>query len=45
MDHASDALDLEVFEIEHAKPPGCNSSSTNNRCTCPVYYGDDSIES
>jgi len=32
-------LDLEVFEIEHGKPPGCSgSSSTNPRCTCPVYF-------
>jgi hypothetical protein len=35
------ALDFEVTEIERASRPGCNSSSTNPRCTCPVRLGDD----
>ncbi len=30
------SLDLEVAEIERKGRPGCNSSSTSNRCTCPV---------
>ena len=37
-------LDLEVFEIEHGKPPGCSgSSSTNPRCTCPVYFDTEEV--
>lgn len=35
------ALDFEVVEIERARRPGCNSSSTNPRCTCPVRLGED----
>jgi hypothetical protein len=35
------ALDFEVTEIERASRPGCNSASTNPRCTCPVRLGDD----
>jgi hypothetical protein len=30
------ALRLEVEEIENRSKPGCNSSSTNPLCTCPV---------
>lgn len=30
------ALKLEVEEIENRSKPGCNSSSTNPLCTCPV---------
>ena len=30
------ALNLEVTEIESRTKPGCNSSSTNPLCTCPV---------
>jgi hypothetical protein len=40
MDLAPVSLDLEVFEIENGKPPGCTSSSTNPRCTCPVRVED-----
>ncbi len=29
-------LDLEVVEVEKKSRPGCNSSSTSPRCTCPV---------
>jgi hypothetical protein len=29
-------LDLEVVEVESNHKPGCNSSSTSPRCTCPV---------
>jgi len=29
-------LDLEVVEVEVNSRPGCNSSSTSPRCTCPV---------
>jgi hypothetical protein len=31
------ALDLEVQEIEQYCNPGCSSSSTNPRCTCPSF--------
>jgi len=31
-------LDLEVVEVEKKSRPGCNSSSTNPRCTCPVIF-------
>ena len=30
------ALDLEVQEIESWCNPGCNTSSTNPACTCPI---------
>jgi len=30
-------LKLEVEEIENRTKPGCNSSSTNRLCTCPVF--------
>ena len=33
-------LDLEVVEVERKTRPGCNSSSTNPRCTCPVIYAE-----
>jgi hypothetical protein len=39
MERVTGTLELEVFEIERAKPPGCTSSSTHPRCTCPVYFG------
>jgi hypothetical protein len=29
-------LELEVVEIERRGKPGCGSSSTHPRCTCPV---------
>ncbi|MBW8876393.1 MAG: hypothetical protein JF614_15610 [Acidobacteria bacterium] len=29
------ALELAVEELESASNAGCNSSSTNPRCTCP----------
>lgn len=29
-------LNLEVQELESKSRAGCNSSSTNPRCTCPV---------
>jgi hypothetical protein len=29
-------LNLELQELERNMRPGCNSSSTNPRCTCPV---------
>ena len=29
-------LDLEVQEIESYCNPGCGSSSTDPRCTCPI---------
>jgi hypothetical protein len=29
-------LVLEVEEIENRTRPGCNSSSTNPLCTCPI---------
>lgn len=32
------SLDLEVVEVEKQARPGCNSSSTSPRCTCPVIY-------
>jgi hypothetical protein len=35
------ALDLEVVELERKSRPGCNSSSTSNRCTCPVLVSND----
>jgi hypothetical protein len=35
------ALDLEVTEIERAARPGCNSSSTHPRCTCPIPREED----
>ena len=34
--HPTVMLDLEVQEIERKGKPGCTSSSTSNRCTCPV---------
>lgn len=35
------SLDLEVVEVEKQSRPGCSSSSTNPRCTCPVIYTND----
>jgi len=32
-------LRLEVEVIENRSKPGCNSSSTNPICTCPVRAG------
>jgi hypothetical protein len=32
----SHGLDLEVHEVEIYCNPGCGSSSTNPRCTCPI---------
>jgi len=29
-------LDLVIDELESLARPGCNSSSTNRLCTCPV---------
>ena len=31
------ALDLEVEELERRGRPGCGTSSTSPRCTCPVF--------
>lgn len=39
--HPEVTLDLEVQEIERKGRPGCNSSSTSNRCTCPVLVSRD----
>lgn len=40
MDFTSEALDLEVVEIERRGKPGCSgSSSTRPHCTCPVLIG------
>jgi hypothetical protein len=37
MESNTEALELEVQEIERDRRPGCgNSSSTNPRCTCPI---------
>lgn len=33
-------LELEIEELEAAARPGCNSSSTSPRCTCPVILND-----
>ena len=30
------ALSLEVQEIEQYCNPGCGSSTTSNKCTCPI---------
>jgi hypothetical protein len=30
------ALSLEVQEIEAWCNPGCGSSTTSNKCTCPI---------
>lgn len=35
------SLKLEVEEIENRTKPGCNSSSTNPLCTCPVITARD----
>jgi hypothetical protein len=29
-------LELEIEELEAGGKPGCNSSSTHPRCTCPI---------
>jgi len=34
--HSEWSLELEIEELEVAARPGCNSSSTSPRCTCPV---------
>jgi hypothetical protein len=34
-------LDLEIEDLEAAARPGCNSSSTSPRCTCPVIVAED----
>lgn len=31
------ALALEVQELEAWCNPGCGSSTTSNKCTCPVF--------
>lgn len=31
-------LDLEVQEIERQAKPGCTTSSTHPRCTCPILF-------
>ena len=33
-------LELVVEEIENRQKPGCNSSSTNPLCTCPIRATD-----
>ncbi len=30
------ALSLEVEALEQSCNPGCGSSTTSNRCTCPI---------
>ncbi len=35
-ENLSGVLDLEVAEVERKARPGCNSSSTSPRCTCPI---------
>ena len=30
------ALSLEIQELEVFCNPGCGSSTTSNRCTCPI---------
>ena len=30
------ALNLEVEELEISCNPGCGSSTTSSRCTCPI---------
>ena len=35
------SLDLEVVEVEKKSRPGCSSSSTSPRCTCPVIDTND----
>jgi hypothetical protein len=35
-DTMNENLDLEVVEVERGSRPGCNSSSTSPRCTCPI---------
>ncbi|HYX25410.1 MAG TPA: hypothetical protein VFC23_14760 [Thermoanaerobaculia bacterium] len=32
----SKALNLEVDAVETYCNPGCGSSTTSNRCTCPI---------
>ena len=34
-------LELEIEELEAAGKPGCTSSSTSPRCTCPVILPDE----
>ena len=36
MNDSAFRLDLEIEELETAGRPGCNSSSTSPRCTCPI---------
>ena len=34
-------LELEIEELEASRKPGCTSSSTSPRCTCPVILPED----
>jgi len=34
------ALNLEVEQIESRAKPGCSTSSTSHRCTCPAFAPD-----
>jgi hypothetical protein len=31
------SLNLEVKEVERNARPGCNTSTTSPRCTCPIF--------
>jgi hypothetical protein len=36
-------LELEIEELEAKARPGCNSSSTSPRCTCPVIVDENDL--
>jgi hypothetical protein len=44
MESTSGALELEVVEIERRGKPGCGTSSTHPRCTCPIESIDEDGE-
>jgi len=33
-------LQLEISDLESQMRPCCGSSTTNNRCTCPIRFTD-----
>lgn len=37
------SLELEIEELEAAAKPGCTSSSTSPRCTCPVIINENDL--
>ena len=41
--HDDLSLELEIAELEAKGRPGCTSSSTSNRCTCPVILVEDQL--